>query len=154
MALQTEHIHQAHIEQPGIGGTVGSVATGAALGLHRHMFVDEGSLLIDVALVADEIPARQSPQLTNGRGPVRVMAVTALHQALVDSVVKGLGKVSLGRGMASVAQLGLVLHQQQLLFFGVMRIVAVETSDIAAGVGGFGEMGLLMSCLLYTSRCV
>jgi hypothetical protein len=47
--------------------------------------------------------------------------------------------------MASVAQLGLVLHQQQLLFFGVMRIVAVETADIAAGVGGFGEVGLLMS---------
>jgi hypothetical protein len=39
----------------------------------------------------------------------------------------------------------LLLNQQELLLFGVMRRVAVETSDIATGVGGFGEMRLLVS---------
>jgi hypothetical protein len=47
--------------------------------------------------------------------------------------------------MASVAQLGLVLYQQELFVLGMMRRVAVETADIAAGVGGFGKMRLLMS---------
>ena len=61
VALQTEHIHWHHVEQLRIGGTVGRMATGAALGLNRHMLVDERTLLIDVALVADEIAARQGP---------------------------------------------------------------------------------------------
>jgi hypothetical protein len=73
------------------------------------------------------------------------MAVVALHQSLVDPMVKGFGEISLGRGMASVAQLGLALDQQALFFLGVMGRVAVETADIAAGVGGFGKMRLLMS---------
>jgi hypothetical protein len=71
------------------------------------------------------------------------MAVVALHQALIDPVVIGFGEICLGRGMASVAQLGLVLRQQELFFLGVMGGVAVETSNSAAGVGGFGKMRLL-----------
>jgi hypothetical protein len=74
-----------------------------------------------------------------------VVAVNALHQALVDTVVIRFGEVCLGGGVASVTQLGLLPDQQELLFFGVMRRVAIETSDIATGVGGFGEMRLLVS---------
>jgi hypothetical protein len=44
--------------------------------------------------------------------------------------------------MASVTQLGLLLDEQELFFFGVMWRVAIETSDVAAGVGGLGEMRL------------
>ena len=60
VALQTEHIHWHHVEQLWIVGTVGRMATAAALSLHRHMFVDERTLLIDVALVANGIAARQT----------------------------------------------------------------------------------------------
>ena len=109
MALQTEHVYQAHFEEPGIGGTVGRVATAAALGLDRHMLVDERPLLVDVALVADGVPAGKGPGLSHGRCPMRVMAVIALHQTLVDPMVIGFGKVCLGRGMASKAKLRLVL---------------------------------------------
>ena len=74
-----------------------------------------------------------------------VVAVHALHQSLVDAVVIGFGKVCLGGGVASVTQLGLLPDEQKLFFLGVMRRVAVETSDIATGVGGFGEMRLFVS---------
>jgi hypothetical protein len=47
--------------------------------------------------------------------------------------------------MTSVTQLRLPLDQQELFFLGVMGRVAVETSDIATGVGGFGEMRLFVS---------
>ena len=109
VALQTEHVHQAHFEEPGIGRTVGRVATAAALGLYRHMLVDERSLLVDMALVADGVAAGQGAQLPHRRRPVRVVAVIALHQTLVDAVVEGFGKICLGRRMAAVAQLGLLL---------------------------------------------
>src|SRR5580700_3706666 len=61
VALQTEHVHRHHLEQPGIGGTVRRVATAAALGLHRHVFIDERTLLVDMALVANGIAAGQAP---------------------------------------------------------------------------------------------
>jgi len=139
MALQAKHVHHAQLKESRIGGTVGHVATAAALGLHRYVLVDERPLFVDVALVADGVPARQGPQLTRGRRSVRIVTVVALHQAFVDPVVIGFGKICLGRDMASVAQLGLILDQQVLFFLGVMRRVAVETADIATGVGGFGK---------------
>src|ERR1700689_276503 len=70
------------------------------------------------------------------------MAVNALHQALVHTVVIGFGKVCLGGGMAAVTQLRLLLDQQELFSLGVMRGGAIETSPIAAGGGGFGKMRL------------
>jgi len=70
------------------------------------------------------------------------MAVHTLHQTFVDAVVIRFGKVCLSGDVASVTQLGLLLDQQELFFFGVMGRVAIETSDIAAGVRGFGEMRL------------
>jgi hypothetical protein len=60
VALQTEHIHWHYVEQLRIGGPVRRMATGAALGLHRHMLVDERTLLIDVTFLADEVTTRQA----------------------------------------------------------------------------------------------
>ena len=60
------------------------------------MLVDERPLLVDMALVADGIPARHGSQLAYGPSSMRVMAVIALQQTLVDAVVIGLGKVCLG----------------------------------------------------------
>ncbi len=145
VALQAEHVHDADFQQPGIGGTVGGVATGAALGLHRHVLVDERSLLVDVALVTNGIPARQTPHLFYSCRAVRVMAVGALHQAFIHPVMKGFGKVRLGGSMAAVAQLGLLLNQQILLALGVVRRVTVKTSNCAAGVGGLGKVRLFVT---------
>ena len=92
------------------------MATGAALSLYRDVLVNKRSLLVGVALVADGIPARQRRTCRRDPGPVRVVAVIALNQPLVDPVMKRFGKVRLGRGVASVAQLRLVLDQQMLLF--------------------------------------
>ena len=117
-----------------------SVATGAAFCLYRHMLVDERTPLIGMALVTDQIAAGhlQLPQSP----PVRVMAVTALHQPFVHPVVKRFGKIRLGRGMAAIAQLGLVLNQQELSLLGVMGRMAIQTAHIVAGMSRFGEMRL------------
>src|ERR1035438_3807625 len=92
MALQAEHIPLAHLEEPGIGGSVGRMATGAALGLDGHVLVDERPLFVDMALEADCVSAGESAHLAHGCGSVRIMAVIALHQALIHAVVKGLGR--------------------------------------------------------------
>ncbi len=63
MALQTEHVHRHDFKQPGIGGAVGRMATAAALGLHRHMLINERPLLFRVAFVANSVAARQRAHL-------------------------------------------------------------------------------------------
>ncbi len=47
--------------------------------------------------------------------------------------------------MAAVAELGLLLNQEMLLFHGVMGRVTVEASDRIAGVGRFGEVRLFVA---------
>jgi len=72
------------------------------------------------------------------------VAVIALHQTLIDAVVERFGKIRFGRGVAAVAQLRLVLDEEVLLFLGVMRRVAIQAADLAAGMGGLRKMGLLV----------
>jgi hypothetical protein len=67
-----------------------------------------------------------------------------LHQTLIDAVVIWFGEVCLGGSVTAVTQLGLLLDKQELFLLGVMGRVAVETSDVAAGVCGFGEMRLFV----------
>jgi len=85
------------------------------------------------------------------------MAIVALDQPFVHTMVIGLGKVSFRRGMAPVTKLGLILSQQELFFLGVMRGVAVKASHVAAGVGGSREMRLCMTVAVAaqtTSACL
>src|SRR5208282_734039 len=121
------------------------MATAAAFGLHRHMLVDERSLLIGMALVANRIAARQSPQLPYGGCPMRVMAVTALNYSLIDAVVIRLGEIRFRRGMAAVAELRRALDQQVFTFFGVMGRMAVQAAHVTAGMSRFPEMRLRMT---------
>ena len=133
MALQTEHVHLAHFEEPRIGGTVGRVASGAALGLHRHMLVHERPLLVGMALVANGIAARQGSRLPHARRPVDVMAVVALDQALVYAMVKGLGKVALRVLVAAVTQVWFLFGKQGLRLGG-MHAVTIDAGHARAGM--------------------
>jgi hypothetical protein len=66
---------------------------------------------------------------------VDVVAVSALHEAFVDSMVIGLAEVSLCGCVTAVAELGLRCCQQMFRFLGVMRRVTVQAADIAAAMG-------------------
>ena len=88
-----KHVHRHHFEQPWIGRTVRCVATRTTLGLHRHVLVYERSLFVDMAFVADGVAARQRPRLPQNPRSIRVVAVIALHQSLIDAMMIGLGKI-------------------------------------------------------------
>jgi len=144
VALQAQQIHLADPEQTRVCRAMGSVATAAALRFYRHMLVYKWSSGIGVALGAGGVSAGQSFHLPQRGGAMRVMAVTALNQALIDSVVIGLGKIGLGRRMAAVALFRLFLNQQVLGTFGVVRRMTVKATHIIAGVRGTGEVPLFV----------
>ena len=135
MALQAQHVHQAYLQKTRIGGTVRRMATGTALRFHRYVLVHERPLLVDVALVANRVSIGQNMGLAQAGRAVRIVAVIALHQSLVDAVVIGLSKIRLGGEVAAITELRLLLRQQVLAFGGVMRRVAVEAAHRSAGVG-------------------
>src|SRR5579862_2212795 len=150
VTLQAQHVHYADFQQSRIGGTMRRVATAATVRFHRHMLVDERSLLVGVALVADCISAGQVLCVAQRRGAVRVMAVGASHQPFLDAVVIRLGEIRLFGRVAAVAKLGLVFYQQMFFLLRVMRRVAIEASNLAAGMRGLAEVGLLVAVAVAT----
>jgi hypothetical protein len=82
-----------------------------SFGFHRDVFVDERPLLVGVALVANLISTWQGANLTQGGGAVRIVAVAALDQSFIYSVVIGPAKIRRSRGVTAVTKLGLFLNQ-------------------------------------------
>ena len=68
------------------------------------VLVDEWSLLFGVALVTDFIARSVGAQLFRPEGTVRIVAVTALNQALVHTVMKRAGKLGANIAVAAVTQ--------------------------------------------------
>src|SRR5215467_12969989 len=120
-----------------------AVTTRTAIGFHGHVFVEEGSLLFGVTLEAGGVAARRRPHLAQRRCAVDVMAVCAFQQTLVYAVMVGTRKLGAGCGVAAVTKIGLFLDQQVLFFFGVMRAVTIQTTDLTAGMGRSGGMLML-----------
>lgn len=72
-----------------------------------------------------------------------VMAVGAEQKAFINAVVIGSGKIRFCRHVTAVAKTWLRLCQQMIGFFGVVRRVTVQASNIIAGVRRRREVPLL-----------
>ena len=127
-----------------------SVTTGAALGFHGHMLVHERSPFFGVAFHANGVARRDRSHLTNGCGPVHVVAVGAEQETFVNAVVIGSGEISLRRHVAAVAKIRLRLCQQMIWLFGVVRRVAIQAANIVAGMRRRREVPLLQSLPMTT----
>lgn len=143
VTLQAQQVDLGYAQEARIGRAVRRVATHAPFGLYRHVLVDERALLLGVALVADGIASGSGPHLAQGRGAMHAVTITAGDEPLVYAMVIGTGKLGAGRGMASVTKFGLGLDQQLALLLGVMRTVAIETTDVVAGMSGRAKVLLL-----------
>jgi hypothetical protein len=76
------------------------------------------------------------------------MAITASQQAFVHAVAVGLGKIRFPVGVAAVAQVGLLGHEQRSPLFGEMRRMAGDTADAVSSVRRAGEIGMLAVALV------
>ena len=68
------------------------------------------------------------------------MAVAALDKSDIDAMAVRPGEFGLLRGMASVAQLSLRLHQQEVDVLGAVRAVTGGATDAIRQVFGLGEV--------------
>jgi len=73
------------------------------------------------------------------------MAITALNQSLINSMVKWFRKISFGSDVAAKAKSRLRVNQQVLGFCRVVGRVAIQAAHVVAGVHGTGEVALLVA---------
>src|SRR4051812_32792333 len=95
-----------------------------------------------MALEANGVSAGQRLDFRQAGSSVDIVAVATLDQTLVDSMAIWFCEVCFGRDMTSVAKIRLCPNEQVLWLLGVVRRMAVQTTDIVAGVYRSGEMPL------------
>ena len=83
------------------------MTTAAALSLDRYVLIDERSLLVSMAFATNRVPGRQGTHLMNGGRAMDVVAVAALDETFVDSMMIRLSEVGFGSCMTPVTELGL-----------------------------------------------
>lgn len=131
VALEAKHIDIAELEHVRVGRSVRGVARRASLGFYRRMFKDERAVLVDVALKANRILSSRSAHLLGCCGSMRIMAIAALNESFVHTVMEWHAKLRLLLQMAGIAKLGLCLHQQEFLGFCMMGRVAGDAAHVA-----------------------
>ena len=138
MAFEAHGKHCRAAQQLGIHRAMRAMAGFAAVHAHGGMLKDERPAFIGMAFQARFLIAkrlvdhlRTQPHAPRGReGAMRIVAIGALHKALVDAMLKGHGKLRPHRQMARVAKLFLLRRQQKFRGRRSMNRVAVGTDHI------------------------
>jgi hypothetical protein len=148
VALQAKQIDIAQFQHVRIWPAVHQMAGLAPIDLHRLMFEYKRSLLVRVACEANRILSGRSPHLMGPHGAVRIVAIGALDEAFIYSMVERHIELSFLRKMARVAKLGLSFYQQEFSSFRMMRRMAGNAADVVLrmhridGIHVFGASGV------------
>src|SRR5689334_23359361 len=109
----------------------------AALHAHRRVLENKRSALVGVTLEAGFLigghlidhPGTLAHAPGRGESPMRIVAIRALHEALVDAMLSRHLKLRANSGVAAVAELALLFGQQELGSRRVMDRVATGAGD-------------------------
>jgi hypothetical protein len=130
VALQAKQVDVAQLQHVRIWTTVHQMAGLAAINFYRLMFEYKRSLLVRVARKANRILRGRSTHLMRPHRAVRIVAVGALDEAFIHSMVEGHIELSFLRQMARVAKFRLSLYQQEFSCFRMMRRMAGNAAHV------------------------
>jgi hypothetical protein len=109
---------------------MGEVTRLASIHLDGRMLEDKRTLLVDVTFEADRVLRRGRPDLFWTYRSVRVMAIAALDQPFVHAMMERHVELGLLLQVACVAKLRLGLYEQELGFFGMVRRMAGDATNV------------------------
>src|ERR1700757_4517338 len=124
------------------------VAGDATFDLHCLMFEDKGAGFVRVAFETDRVLGDGRSRLANQESAMRIVAVVAFHESLVNAVMEGARELLLCFEMTAVTELRLLFLHQKLAFFGVMWRVAIGAPDVVLQVGGAAKICVLFAILM------
>jgi hypothetical protein len=114
----------------GVWSTVRQMARLTSIDLHRLVFENKRTLLVRVALEADRILRGRSPHLVGFHRAVHVVAIAALDQTFIHTMMERHVELGFLLQMAPIAKLGLGLNQHKIRFFTVVRRMAGDAADV------------------------
>jgi hypothetical protein len=115
-------------EHARVGRTVGRMTDHAAFDF-RFVLVYKRSLLFAMALVANLVARSVRAQLLGAKRAMRAMAIIALDQAFIDTVVERSRELRTHIHVARVTKFRRFRLHQELTFFGMVRRVAINAGD-------------------------
>ena len=118
----------------GIGAAMNHVAGFASINLDGRVLVHKRTLLVGVARKANFILGGGRTHLLWPDRSVDIVAVAALNQSFVYSMVERHRKLRSLVQMAGVTKLGLSLDEQKFFRFGVMRRMARNATHVVLGM--------------------
>jgi hypothetical protein len=117
----------------------------ATFRLNHGMLVYKRSGFIGMALEADGVLGGSGAQLARQEPSVWIVAIAALHEPFINTMMKSARELLLGFEMAAVAELGLLLLHQKLAFLRIMRRVAVRAANVVLEMCGSSEVAVLLA---------
>ena len=120
---QTELRYAASNQQTRIGGTMRCVTRNAPFRFYWCMFVNKGTLLVDVTLDAGCVRSGGEPGLFELETAVRIVAVAAPHRAFQHLVMERQVELVLGFHVTAQAELRFAVPEQ--LHIGEARLLRV-----------------------------
>src|SRR6266481_6249590 len=145
VALKAKQVYVAALEQSRVRGTVGRMASDAALGLDGGMFPGEWTSFVGVAVKADHILGSGGAQLVRHETAVLVVAVAAGNEPFIHPMMERLGEIRLDFKMAGVAERRLRRLQQLPVHFGRVYRVAVHAPNVVFQVLRPQEVAVLFA---------
>jgi hypothetical protein len=116
----------------------------AALSLYGKVLKHERPLLFPVALVTNLVLLGAGAQLPGQRPAMRVVAVVALNQPLLNTVPVRASEFSSYLSVAAIAQERLLFDEQRPLRLGFVRRMATGAAHIVGQMGGPQKIGMLI----------
>ena len=135
MASQTQLVDRAVLQQPRIRRTVRCMTGRASFGFYRSVFVSKRPLLIHVALNASGVGAGRESGLLQLETAMRIVTIGALHETLVDAVLKRHGELRPHGQVAGIAQIVLPGRQQKFRRRRLMNQMAIRTDHVCLRMG-------------------
>ena len=113
---------------------MGNMTGRASFDLDGLVLEHKRSLFVGVATEANRILRRRGPHLLGPNRAVHIVAVRALDQALIDTMVEGHLKLRFLLQVAGVTKLRLCFRQQKLSGSRVVRRMAGDAADFVLRV--------------------
>lgn len=148
MTFKTEQVGLGALQQARIGRAMRGMARRAALSLNGLVLKNKRPRLLGMALKADLVLGGGRAELFGEKAAVLVVAISTLHQSLLDTVPEWPVEVLLHIGVAAVAELRLLTNEQKLLLGCVMRRMTGNAAHVIGIVLGALEIGVLLAILV------